>query len=256
MREETLRFVESVTLTDNGAVLELLKAPFSFVNAELADLYGVSGNFGSDFTRVDFAPDSGRMGLLTQAAFLNGHSSNSTGTSPILRGVFVLKRLACEDIPAPPPGAELLEPDGARPELTTTREFFAWKTSMPTCAACHSLVNPTGFAFEQFDGIGQFRDTENGAPVDSSGVLNIAGETIPFGNAAELISGLAGLGRVRSCYAQNWLTYLYGRPDTTADGRILARITQDMATGTYGVRDLMVSMTQGAAFRYLPPIAE
>src|SRR5690606_13188244 len=112
LREETLRFVETVTLEENGSIVELLTAPYTFADERLADLYGLPGAFGSELERVDLPSESGRMGLLTQGAFLSGHSSNSTGTSPILRGVFLLERLACQHVPAPPPGAELQEPGG------------------------------------------------------------------------------------------------------------------------------------------------
>jgi hypothetical protein len=256
MREETLSFVESVTLEENGAVVELLTAPHTMVNAQLADLYQLPGSFGETFQRADLPTESGRLGLLTQGAFLTGHSSNSTSTSPILRGVFLLKRLACQEIPAPPPGAELQEPDGPRPDIRTTRELFTWKTSQNGCSQCHSVINPVGFAFEQFDGIGQFRTTENGVAVDSTGVLELGPDTIEFNTAAELIRGLADLGRVRGCYAQNWLTYFYGRQEAATDGRVMARMTQGMKAGDYGVRDILVTITEGAAFTHLPPISE
>lgn len=257
MRAETRRFVEAVTLEENGAVLDLLTAPFSYVDADLAALYGLSGSFGAELQRVDLPAESGRMGLLTQPAFLTGHSSSSTRTSPILRGVFILDRLACQHVPPPPPGAEMEEPDEPAPDdLRTTRDFFAWKTSMPECASCHRIINPVGFGFEQFDGIGQFRTSDNDAPVDSSGSLQIGDHTIDFDGARDLILGLSELGQVRACYATHWLTYFYGRSETEADLRTLASGTQNLASAGYGVRDLLVDMTRGAAFSHLPPLSE
>jgi hypothetical protein len=92
--------------------------------------------------------------------------------------------------------------------------------------------------------------------VDSTGVLELGPDTIEFNTAAELIRGLAYLGRVRGCYAQNWLTYFYGRQEAATDGRVMARMTQGMKAGDYGVRDILVTITEGAAFTHLPPISE
>jgi hypothetical protein len=257
MEAETRRFIESVTLEENGAIVELLTAPYSYVDAGLATLYGLSGSFGNELERADWPADSARVGLLTQASFLNGHSSSSTGTSPILRGVFVLDRLACQHVPPPPPGAEMKEPDAPAPEgMKTTRDFFAWKTSMPECATCHSIINPVGFGFEQFDGIGRFRSSENDAPVDSSGTVRIGAHELDFESARELVTALAELGQVRACYAKNWLAYFYGREETEGDLRILARTTQNLRGGGYGVRDLLAEVTAGAAFTHLPKISE
>jgi len=254
MAEETRRFVEEVTLTRNGAVRALLTAPIGFVNDGLARVYGLSGTFGSELQRVEFDGSMERSGLLTQAAFLAGHSSASNRTSPILRGVFVLRRLTCQDIPPPPPGAEMQEPEqpSAQP-LRTTREYFTWKTSMAQCAGCHhGLINPVGFAFEKFDAIGQFRSAEEGTPVDASGTLTLPDKEIVFDGARQLVTQLAELSRVRACYAKNWLQYGYARNETALDLRTLATVTKELARDDYGVRDLMVALTQSAAFSHLP----
>jgi hypothetical protein len=254
MAEETRRFVEEVTLTRDGAVRALLTAPIGFVNDDLARVYGLDGTFGPELRRVEFDSSVERLGLLTQAAFLSSHSSASNRTSPILRGVFVLRRLTCQDIPPPPPGAEMQEPaqPSAQP-LRTTREYFAWKTSMAQCAGCHhGLINPVGFAFEKFDAIGQFRSVESDTPVDASGKLNLADGELVFDGARQLVTKLAELSRVRACYAKNWLQYGYSRGETALDLRTLATVTKELARDDYGVRDLMVTLTQSAAFSHLP----
>jgi hypothetical protein len=253
MTEETRRFVEDVTLTRNGGVRALLTAPVGFVNDSLAQLYGLNGSFGPDLQRVEFDSGTERLGVLTQASFLSGHSSATTRTSPILRGVFVLRRLACVNIPPPPPGAEMQEPEqpSAQP-LRTTREYFTWKTSMPQCATCHTVINPVGFAFEKFDAIGQLRSLESDAPVDASGTLSLPDGDIVFDGARELVTELAERSRVRACYAKNWLQYAYARNETAQDLRTLATLAKGLATDTFGARDVMVSMTQSAAFSHLP----
>ena len=257
MRGEAMRFVKAVTLDGNGAVTELLSSPFGFVDQRLAPLYGVPGSFGSELVRVDHAPNSGRLGLFTQAAFLASHSSSSDGTSPILRGVFLLRRLACMNIPDPPSGAAMQQPatDPATP-IRTTRDYFTWKTSLSTCTGCHSLINPTGFAFEEFDGLGRWRDQERGAPVDSSGTLRLGARELTFRDARELLAGLAHEPTVQACYAKNWLQFAYGRRDDQADARALALAAQRLQAGSFSIRDLAVALTERPAFNHLAPKAE
>lgn len=257
MQDEMHAVVEEITLNRGGGVVELLSTPLGAVDAPLAAHYGLSGTFGDVPTLVDFPEGSGRAGLLTQAAFLTGHSSASTRTSPILRGVFILNRLLCQDVPPPPPGAEMREPDTPpATEPLTTRDYFAWKTSMKDCASCHSQINPVGFAFEDFDAIGVHRTTENGAPIDSTGEIFIGGETIAFQNGADFSQAISEVSRLRSCYAVNWLNYVYGREEAASDSRTLARITASLGQAPFGARDLLLSLTSSTAFNHLPPIQD
>lgn len=257
MRGEADRFLKAVTLEGSGTISALLTSRFGFVDQRLAPLYGLSGNFGADLSRVDYAADSRRLGLFTQAAFLSGHSSSSSGTSPILRGVFMLRRIACVNIPDPPPGAAMQKPatDPATP-IKTTREYFAWKTSMDACKGCHTRINPTGFAFEHFDGLGQWRDTDHDEPVDSSGTLDLGTKQLTFRDAGELLQALSAEPQVQACYAKNWLQFAYGRVDAQADQRALALAAQKLVAGTFSIRDLAVALTERPAFNHLPPKAE
>ncbi len=256
MREETLHFVEEATLRQGGAVTSLLTAPYTFVDQGLAGIYGLSGDFGSEFVRVDLDPNGRRLGLLTQPSFLTGHSSSSTGTSPILRAVYLLKRVLCQDVPDPPPGALTTEPPAPAQEPVTTREYFEWKTSMPVCRGCHDNFNPMGFAFEEFDAIGRHRDVENGAPVDTSGSFILGQATYEFSGARELIEQLAQSREIRACYAKQWLDYSYAREDTTEDLRTLALVQQALEDPSYSVRNLLTQLTQSAAFSSLLRAAE
>lgn len=136
--------------------------------------------------------------------------------------------------------------------LRTTREYFAWKTSMSQCATCHTLINPVGYAFETFDAVGQFRSVESDAPVDASGTLRLPDGDIVFDGARELAAELAERSRIRACYAKNWLQYAYARSETGLDLRTLATVAKGLAADDFGARDVMVSMTQSAAFSHLP----
>jgi hypothetical protein len=257
MRSEALRFVKAVTLEGNGAVSALLSSRFGFVDQGLAKLYGLTGNYGTDLVRVEHTPESGRLGLFTQGAFLAGHSSSSSGTSPILRGVFLLRRVACATIPDPPPGAAMQQP-ATQPatEIKTTRDYFTWKTSLPACAGCHTQINPTGFAFEHFDGLGQWRADEKGAPLDTSGTLRLGSNELTFNDASGLLQAMASEPTVQACYAKNWLQFAYGRREDAADSRALGLAAQRLQAGDFSIRDLAVALTERPAFNHLPGKAQ
>jgi len=257
MRGEAERFLKAVTLEGSGTVSELLTSRFGFVDQKLAALYGLSGSFGTELVRVEHPAESGRLGLFTQAAFLAGHSSSSSGTSPILRGVFLLRRVACSNIPDPPPGAQMQQP-ATQPatEIRTTRDYFTWKTSLPACVGCHGMINPTGFAFEHFDGLGQWRDTDRDAPVDASGTLHLGTKDLTFSDASQLLQELSEEPQVKACYAKNWLQFAYGRREDEGDLRALGLAAQRLQAGNFSIRDLAVAFTERPAFNHLPPKAE
>jgi Protein of unknown function (DUF1592)/Protein of unknown function (DUF1588)/Protein of unknown function (DUF1595)/Protein of unknown function (DUF1585)/Protein of unknown function (DUF1587) len=251
MMASTQRFINEVALDGNGGLEALLTAPFAFVDQNLAPLYGVTGTFGADLQRIELDAASPRAGLLTQPSFLAGHSSSDTGTSPVLRGVFILRRLLCQPIPDPPPNAQSTIPPASETPIVTTREYFEWKTGMASCQGCHSMINPVGFAFEDFDALGNHRDTEKGAPVDASGSLMVGSINLSFVGGKELAEQIAVLPEAQACYAQNWLRYALGRADTVDDMRTLAILRQGLANADYGVRDVLVDITRSAAFSHL-----
>lgn len=251
MRAETERFIDDVTLEAGGALQALLTAPYGYVDQRLATLYGLTGTFGEELQRVEYDAASPRGGLLTQAGFLAGHSSSDSGTSPILRGVFVLRRLLCQPIPDPPPNAQSTVPPPPETPIVTTRDYFEWKTGMAACTSCHSMINPMGFAFEDFDGVGNYRTTEKDVAVDASGSLELSTSTLNFVGGKELAAQLATQPEAQACYARNWLRYAWGRADTADDLRTLTTVRQRLADPAYSVRDLLVDITQSAAFSHL-----
>lgn len=250
MREETRRFISEVTIEESGGIVELLTAPYGFVDARLNAIYGLDGNFGDAFTRVDYPESSPRGGLLTQAAFLSGHSSSATTTSPILRGTFVLGRLTCIDIPEPPANAVSQTPPPPSQPPVTTRDLFTWKTSLDECSGCHKLINPVGFAFEEFDTVGRHRTEENGAAVDASGRLSVS-QTLTFDGAKDLSAQLATLTETTACYAKNWLEYAYGRPATGADKATLADLQQSLSAPGFGSKQTLLRLARSAAFTHI-----
>jgi hypothetical protein len=253
LQQETLRFVDHVVFDLEGGLSSLLREPVSFVNQDLAPLYGLDGSFGPDFVRVDL-DGAERGGVLTQIGFLASHAY-STNTSPIHRGVFILRRVLCYPLPDPPGDVDLTLPP-IEGEIRTTRQQVEVHTSPDSCTGCHGIINPIGFAFEHFDSIGRFRDDENGEPIDATGSVLLDGEATSYANGTEMLDAIAASDDARDCYARNWLRYAYGRDDREADTSTLAEITGALADPDYSVKSMLAALTQSRSFRFRAPNEE
>ncbi|HVJ20899.1 MAG TPA: DUF1588 domain-containing protein, partial [Polyangiaceae bacterium] len=210
LAEETRLFVADVWGA-TSSLEALLSAPFSYVDARLALLYGLPAPSGSGFQRVELDP-ARASGLLTQGALLATHSK-ANQTSPVQRGAFVRTRLFCTPPPPPPPDI-VVRPPAVDPRLST-RERFAQHSSDPGCATCHELMDPIGFAFEHYDAVGRYRDVDGGKPVDAQGELvgtDVAGT---FDGVPELGQRLVASEDVRRCVATQWFRYAFGRGEQT-----------------------------------------
>jgi hypothetical protein len=226
MREETVRFFTSIVREDQS-LLRLLDADFTFVNERLANHYGLPGVEGSDFRRVSLQ-GTPRAGILTQASVL-AVTSNPTRTSPVKRGKFVLENLLGS--PPPPPPADVPLLDDAERQLTgTLRQRMEQHRTNPTCAACHKLMDPIGFAMENFDAVGRYRTTDGDDPIDPSGELP-SGE--PFAGLDELRDVLVHRKRdeFAKCLVEKTLVYALGRGleyyDQCAVNELRAALEQD-----------------------------
>lgn len=249
--EEVRRFVEFVALDEERGLASLLTAPHGFVNARTARFYGLdSEDFTEEFSLVEFEPGA-RAGLLTQLGFLTTHAY-TTDTSPIHRGVFVLRRILCENIPDPPGGIDLTLPE-TTDEIVTTRDQVEAHTSAAACANCHSMINPIGFAFEGFDAVGAARDSDNGAPLNTAGSVELSTGSLEFTGALDLIRQLSESESARSCYAKQWLRYAYARSNAESDEQTLAALGERLADDTYSVRQLLVDLTEPRAFTHRAP---
>jgi hypothetical protein len=196
--ETTRRFLEEVVIRGGGGVREVLTAPDTFAGAGLGTFYGP-------------AP---RRGLLEQASILAGRA-HADASSPTLRGLFVYERLLCKTRPKPPAVIPALE--SAAPGTTTTRERYERSHAASAgCNVCHRLFDPIGFAFEHYDEVGRFRETEAGLTIDATGQLEIGGEQLPFDAQAELSQVLANLPEVHACVADLMTSYLSGSAGTPA----------------------------------------
>jgi hypothetical protein len=173
MKTETEEFFKYIVANDRP-ITDLLDADYSFVDARLAKLYGIPGVTGDEFRKVQLDPLK-RGGFITQASFLTLTSKPlGTGlrTSPVVRGKFILENLFNQKIPPPPPDVPTLALDTNTQLKGTVRQIFEQHREHPTCAGCHARMDPYGFALENYGGMGEWRDTDNGIAVDASGEIN------------------------------------------------------------------------------------
>jgi hypothetical protein len=247
-RAESERFVDEVVWNGPGTLTALLGSNVTFVDAGLAAFYGVPAPAvtGTGLGRV-VLDGRQRAGFLTEGAILAVHAKPNQ-SSPVHRGRFVREQLFCTT-PPPPPANVAIRPPSLDPRKTT-RERFAEHTADPFCATCHTQLDPIGFGFEHYDGIGHWRDSESGLPVDGSGLLTGTDVDGPFDGAPALAAQLAASAEVRRCYATEWFRFAYGRGETTADACTLAELAGAFDAAGGDVRSLMVALTQTDAFRY------
>lgn len=250
MREETRAFLDDVVFSPAGNLSQLLTSPRTFLNAELAALYGASGPTGAAFEPVTLSATE-RAGVLTLAALLtiNAHSNQ---TSPVHRGLLVRERFLCDLVPPPPPDVMVQAPDPSTG--ATARERFAAHSANAACAACHSLMDPLGFGFENYDALGRYRSEENGAPIDASGVLTSSDVDGPFSGVVELAGKLAQSQDVEDCYVKQWFRFAYGRGETAQDECTLTTLNAQFSAAQGNIKELLVALTQTDAFLYRPTV--
>jgi hypothetical protein len=240
LRDASSRFIESV-IDDGGGLRELLTAPYAFADAELAPLYD-SNVRGDGLQRIEFE-DGERKGFMMQAGFL-ASNAYSVKTDPIHRGLFILRDMLCREVPDPPPGAQQTPPPEATEPIETTREEITLLTGQLYCPTCHSQINEPGFAFEGFDAIGQIRERENGVLVDTTGSIQLDGESVEFAGASELVEALADSEEARDCYTSRWLEFAYGRPLTDAD----LSLRDQLAREPESVQDIITRLATSPEF--------
>lgn len=247
MVDETQSFVHHVIFEERGGLERLLTAPYTFVDAELATVYGLDGTFGDTPERVDLDPTE-RAGLLTQVGFLAANAS-STDPDAIHRGVFVNHRILCAPLPPPPMMVPPLPADDTG--MRTMRERIDLHTGPGTCgASCHgTMINPIGFAYEHYDALGRWRDQDRGQPVDSAAEYDFGGAVVDYGDAVELASVIASQPMAHRCYVRHWLEYAYGRPPSSRDSQLIARVGRASLEDGTSVRDILIELVASDAFR-------
>jgi uncharacterized protein DUF1592/uncharacterized protein DUF1588/uncharacterized protein DUF1587/uncharacterized protein DUF1585/uncharacterized protein DUF1595/cytochrome c len=244
-RQETELFFDSV-LREDRSVLDLLTADYTFVNERLAKHYGIPGVYGSRLRRVELAEDSRRGGLLRHGSLL-AVTSYATRTSPVIRGKWVLDNLYGAPPPAPPANVPVLEESPIRAELTM-RERLSQHRNNPVCANCHDTIDPVGFALENFDAVGRWRDDagDNG-PMDASGALPGVGEFegVDGLEAALLSRPELFAGQV----TEELLTFALGRGVDYYDAPAIRKILREAESGEYRFSSLILGIVKSVPFQ-------
>ena len=260
MVKETKLFIQAV-VDEDRSVLDLIDGKFTFLNERLAVLYGIADTNGNPryqkavtkpgrpiqgdekFVRVDLEPTV-RGGILTQASVL-AVTSNPTRTSPVKRGRWVLEQILGTPPPPPPPDVPAL--DTGKQTTGTLRQRMEQHRENVACAGCHARMDPIGFAFENFNAIGEFRKTDGTAPIDASGTLP-GGQT--FNGPAELQKILRGktelFGR---CLTEKMLTYALGRGLESYDKPAIDGIVAALQKNDFKFSLLVTSIAQSDPFR-------
>jgi hypothetical protein len=223
MVEETKQFARAVFFGPTPTAKSLWGAETAYVDDRLAAFYGLSARPGSTFAPVDVSATT-RRGLLGQAGVLLSHG-HVDSTSPVKRGVFVLKRALCQPLPSPPPN--VMFSIGSPDEPRTTRERYAQHSSDPSCAGCHHIIDPPGFALEGFDAIGQARTEEHGYPLDLTGELFAGSASGPVDGGVDLAGRIADSQEAADCLVQQLTTFSLGVEAGAAEACVVQQMTHD-----------------------------
>jgi hypothetical protein len=249
-RQETESFIDYAVFEQDANLETLFTAPYTMMNSELADFYGATGPTGLEFVRVDRDP-SRYAGFLTHAGLL-ALLAKPDRSSPIHRGKFVREFLLCQP---PPPPPDVVPEAPSVDESQTTREQFSQHSTDALCKGCHQLMDPIGFGFEHFDGIGRYRESEwAGLEIDARGELINTDVDGPYDGVVELATRLASSDQVKACVATQWFRFAYGRGATEADTCSMDSVQAAFAAADYDIKELIVALTQTDAFRYRPAV--
>jgi hypothetical protein len=242
--QETELFFGSIVHEDRSA-LDLLTADYTFVNERLARHYGIPNVYGEHFRRMVLQDDA-RRGLLGKGAILMV-TSHADRTSPVVRGKWILENLVGAPPPPPPPNVPpLKDPDGSAPQ--TMRQQMEQHRASPVCATCHKVMDPLGFALENFDAVGAWRSDDAGAPIDASGQL---ADGTRINGVVKLREALAGRPEVFvGTLVEKLLIYGLGRGLSYSDMPAVRAIVRRAAADDYRVSSIVEGIVDSQPFRY------
>ena len=246
MQRETELFF-SDQLRGDRPLADMLRANYTFVNQRLAEHYGMPKVYGSHFRRVTL-PDDRRAGILGQAGILVATNTYPNRTSPVKRGVWLLENILGSPPPAPPPNVPPF-PEEQTGKVLTVRERTENHRKNPVCAACHAKIDPLGFAMENFDAIGQWRDRdrEAGVPIDASGQLPDGSK---FNGPVELRNLMVGReAAFAGTVTKKLLTYALGRGVEYYDMPAVRKVMRDAAPSEYRWSAIVMGIVQSVPFQ-------
>jgi hypothetical protein len=248
---------------DSGSFMEAFTADYSFLNSDLASVYGVPAPAG-EFERVPLTAAAHRAGLLGHASFLSSNAG-PVETSPTARGIFVREQLLCQHVPNPPPGVNTQVPEPTPDSPRARRQRMQSHVENPTCASCHRLMDPIGFGLENYDALGQWRDQEliefegTGSgrnktppktfqlPIDRTG--EIAGlPNAAFTDPIEIGRLLATSPACQECIVKQVFRYAFGRPETAADRETIRRAFSTFRDSGFKFKELLIALVRAPQF--------
>jgi mono/diheme cytochrome c family protein len=250
-RRETEMLFASIVREDRN-VLDLLRADYTFVNERLARHYGIPGVYGSQFRRVP-VKDEARRGLLGQGSIL-AVTSHAERTSIVLRGKWVLENILGLPVPPPPPDVPALQSNDAQ-KPRTLREQMAEHRANPVCASCHKVMDPVGFAMENFDAVGAWRTREAGGPIDSSGQL---ADGTSIDGAVTLRKAILDRPELFvGTMTEKLMTYALGRGVDARDMPAVRTAIRDAGAAEYRFSALVLAIVRSVPFQMrIAPLAD
>jgi len=238
-------------LREDRSVLDLLKADYTFLNERLAKHYGIPNVYGSHFRRVALGKNDQRGGLLRQGSVLTV-TSYATRTSPVIRGKWILENILGTPPPPPLPNVPALK-DNTVSATLSVRERLAEHRANAACASCHNLMDPPGFALENFDAIGRWRALEDGQPIDVSGGLpdgsqftGVAGLEDGLRNRPELFIGTL---------TEKLMTFALGRGAETYDAPAVRKIVRDAQAKDFRFSSVILGIVNSTPFQMRKSLA-
>jgi hypothetical protein len=248
MIAESATFAASTVVDGDGKLATVFTSNKSFVDGNLAKIYGVSGVNGSGLAPATLDANQ-RGGILTRAAFLT-QQANPDESNPVRRGKLIADRVACIDVPPPPDNVP--DPKPPSPNLSV-RDRFSEHDMNPCAQACHSVFDPIGYAFENYNGVGAYQTMDAGKPVDASGQIGLDKQMRTFKNALELGNILAESAQVSDCMARQFLRYALRRRESAGDEASVASATAAFTKQGGNLRELIVGLTRTRAFTHRTP---
>lgn len=251
MALETELMINDLVFTRGADIREFFDSRTTFVNQDLANLYGLPGDGSATLAQVALPEGSPRIGYLGHASFLALNAHQET-TSPTRRGKFVREILLCQSIPAPPPNTDLSLDEGPATAGLPLRARLEKHRSDPTCAGCHALLDPIGLGFESFDAIGALRTQDGSQPIDPSGEL----DGLPFKDARELALLLKQRPEALDCLARSFYRYAVGRVENGGESVAVEAIKAGLVNGNFAFLELVRALVFDPSFTMTAPPAQ
>jgi hypothetical protein len=245
--EESRRMLDAIVFEPNGdrSFKTLFTADYGFVNARTAPIYGVEVS-SATLAKTALDPKQ-RKGVLTSGAFMAAHADGDD-TGVVSRGRYFREEILCDRVPPPDPADAVFDPKKITEDMTN-RERLVAHTTNPVCAACHFLFDGLGFAMENYDPIGRWRDTDKNKPIDPSGTFPLpSGPELEFDNFVDLVGQLSKAPDVYSCFASQYLSYSTGRQISDLAKCERTLVTDEFVRSNYQIDTLVMSVVNSPSF--------